>query len=229
MEQKELYDRLRCGYESPDFELYGVPDQAQKVFFEAMGRFIYGDAHGFWMPPDSNDGHCQPEKLIETLADRMSCFQNHFDGGKITSPIEAMLIGALVWIQVDWAGYPDWDYLGGGHSEHLRVHGPVDGLRFIITSQAPVGSYKADFLAWFSHGKHHAGVVIECDGHEFHERTKEQAGRDKKRDREIVGHGYPVLRFTGTEIFKDPMGCAAQVRDVLIPVLQRLSKDAGLI
>ena len=27
MEQKELYDRLRCGYESPDFELYGVPDK----------------------------------------------------------------------------------------------------------------------------------------------------------------------------------------------------------
>ncbi len=53
-------------------------------------------------------------------------------------------------------------------------------------------------------------TFIECDGREFHERTKEQAARDKKRDREIQAHG-PILRFTGSEIWADPFHCAAQI------------------
>ena len=54
------------------------------------------------------------------------------------------------------------------------------------------------------------GVVVECDGHNFHERTKEQAARDRRRDREIQERGFKVARFTGAEIWADPFGCAAQ-------------------
>ena len=32
-------------------------------------------------------------------------------------------------------------------------------------------------------------VVVECDGHEFHERTKAQAARDRERDRGLQGIG----------------------------------------
>lgn len=56
-------------------------------------------------------------------------------------------------------------------------------------------------------------IYIECDGHNFHERTKEQAARDRQRDRKLQQTGTPVLRFTGSEIFADPVGCAAQVFD----------------
>jgi very-short-patch-repair endonuclease len=54
-------------------------------------------------------------------------------------------------------------------------------------------------------------VFIECDGHDFHERTKEQAARDRQRDREIQAAGIPVLRFTGSEIHRDLAGCGNQV------------------
>lgn len=54
-------------------------------------------------------------------------------------------------------------------------------------------------------------TFIECDGHDFHERTKVQAARDKQRDRNIQSAGHPILRFTGSEIHKDALGCAAQI------------------
>lgn len=58
-------------------------------------------------------------------------------------------------------------------------------------------------------------LCIECDGHEFHERTKEQAARDKRRDRELATAGWTVFRFTGSEIWKDPRGCVDQVMELI--------------
>lgn len=56
-------------------------------------------------------------------------------------------------------------------------------------------------------------VIVECDGHEFHERTKHQAQRDRSRDRELQRSGYRVFRFTGSELFKDPFACAKESFD----------------
>lgn len=54
-------------------------------------------------------------------------------------------------------------------------------------------------------------LVVECDGHDFHEKTKEQAARDKKRDRDLAELGFRVLRFSGSEIYKEPRAAAAAV------------------
>lgn len=54
-----------------------------------------------------------------------------------------------------------------------------------------------------------SGIVLEVDGHAFHERTKEQATRDKARDRLLQSRGYKVFRFTGSDVWKDAFGCAA--------------------
>lgn len=58
---------------------------------------------------------------------------------------------------------------------------------------------------------HWRKLVVECDGHQFHERTKEQAASDRSRDRALMGFGYDVFRFTGSELWRDPWGCAEQV------------------
>lgn len=55
------------------------------------------------------------------------------------------------------------------------------------------------------------GLCIECDGHDFHERTKEQAQRDREKDREIQRRGFSILRFTGSEIYQNPASCAEQI------------------
>lgn len=58
-------------------------------------------------------------------------------------------------------------------------------------------------------------IAIECDGHAFHERTKEQAARDRSRDRALTLEGWTVLRFTGSEIWKGAAACAKQVMDLV--------------
>ena len=62
-------------------------------------------------------------------------------------------------------------------------------------------------FAFFANTKR---VSVELDGHEFHERTKEQATKDRSRDRQLTLTGWTVLRFTGQEIFRDPDACVAQ-------------------
>lgn len=88
---------------------------------------------------------------------------------------------------------------------------PIRDLRF----QEQIGDYRVDFLA-LPAVESNKKIVIECDGHNFHERTKEQAQRDKKRDRDLQSSGYSVFRFTGSELWRDPEKCANEISDVLM-------------
>ena len=65
--------------------------------------------------------------------------------------------------------------------------------------------YRADFMItiWDCHLTEGLSFIIECDGHDFHEKTKEQAQRDKQRDRNILANGMYVMRYTGSEIFNN--------------------------
>lgn len=62
---------------------------------------------------------------------------------------------------------------------------------------------RVDFLIKVKHSGKEINVVVECDGHDFHEKTKEQAQKDKSRDRFLVSKGYYVFRFTGSEIYRN--------------------------
>lgn len=89
-----------------------------------------------------------------------------------------------------------------------------------LFAQVEIGRYRADFLLiahkqWAPEtGDMRTAVlnlVIECDGHDHHDLTKEQARRDRQRDRWMQASGFKVLRFAGSEIFRDAEGCAAEV------------------
>lgn len=58
-------------------------------------------------------------------------------------------------------------------------------------------------------------IAIELDGHEFHERTKEQASRDRSRDRAFSIAGFAVVRFTGAEVYSDASSCVSEVLDLV--------------
>jgi very-short-patch-repair endonuclease len=76
-------------------------------------------------------------------------------------------------------------------------------------------TYRVDFLARVHYeGKAH-DFVIECDGHEFHQKTKEQVKKDKKRDRDLTMEGYTVIRFTGSEIVQSPFLCARETIQII--------------
>lgn len=60
-------------------------------------------------------------------------------------------------------------------------------------------------------------LVIECDGHDFHEKTKEQVRNNNERDMNLKQHGYDVIHFSGSQIFIDPMQCA---EDALLLIIK---------
>lgn len=218
----ELYDHLRRNASAPDLNL--VPEEARRTFALAMGEYVLAGVDGFWMEPESAVGHCDAEVLALVLAERACELGNLYIGEKSTgSPIEDMLAGALLWVHTGAAGFPCVDFWDGP-SGQVEAFGslPGDGLAYWLTPQAQVGKYRVDFLLWIQRGDKFGGVVVECDGHAFHERTKEQAARDKSRDRDLLSAGYPVMRFTGSEIYRDPRACAEQVRVPLLAVLDRL-------
>lgn len=76
-----------------------------------------------------------------------------------------------------------------------------------------------DFLLQIIDQAHQvAAVYIECDGHEFHAATKEQVTRDRKRERDILASGHQVIRFTGTELWRDARGCVMDAMRVLFAI-----------
>lgn len=91
---------------------------------------------------------------------------------------------------------------------------PTSG-HLAICCQHVVGPYRLDFLlvAYGTDLAVHRRVAVEVDGHDFHERTKEQARHDRRKDRAIQSAGLRILRFTGSEVYADPLGCAKEAVD----------------
>ena len=85
-----------------------------------------------------------------------------------------------------------------------------DAVILLIEPQFSWREYRIDFC--FRHRESPDKLLfVECDGHDFHERTKEQAERDRSKDRAIQAAGIPVLRFTGREIWRDPTMVTAEI------------------
>ena len=72
-------------------------------------------------------------------------------------------------------------------------------------------SYRVDFAFVPQAGCGCPPFAIELDGHDFHERTKEQAKRDKERDRAFQRAGWTVVSFSGSEVWADPFRCVREV------------------
>lgn len=80
--------------------------------------------------------------------------------------------------------------------------------------QKKIGQYRADFaFAFCSEEIKLEKIVVECDGHDFHEKTKQQARHDKAKDRYLLSKGWVPIHFTGSEIYNDPAKCVDEVLD----------------
>jgi very-short-patch-repair endonuclease len=95
-----------------------------------------------------------------------------------------------------------------------------------LLRQVRAASYVLDFaLFTMAYPGKPTMLNIECDGHEWHERTKQQASSDRARDRELLAMGIMVARFTGSDIFNYEERCAAEV----LTILESLAVDAGSV
>lgn len=131
------------------------------------------------------------------------------------SPIEeAMLIALRRSLELNFRGDLGETRINYKPCENWpEIFHPYDEI--VIYPQTKVGKYRVDILINVARGKKSHWFVVECDGHDFHEKTKEQARRDRARDRWMQMHDLVVLRFTGSEIFKSPDDCADQVAECI--------------
>lgn len=131
-----------------------------------------------------------------------------------TSKIELRLLAALLAelssrtsASVVVAAWPEH----GAPTEFSFGSAATSNWQFRIDLQKHVGPYRTDLVV----SREGVSIHVETDGHEFHEKTKEQAAHDKRRDRFYVYQGLLVLRFTGSEVFADAERCAREVLGLL--------------
>lgn len=103
-----------------------------------------------------------------------------------------------------FGGGGPWNY-GEFDIFYITPQAIIDKNNGMFGSRCGDKYYKVDFLITYSQlNLTPVQIVVELDGHNFHEKTKEQAEKDKKRDRVLQSFDYLVARFTGSEIYRDP-------------------------
>lgn len=139
------------------------------------------------------------------LSPRIKSFFN-----RIESPIERRFAGALFAVLSDYpAAAFFWPDDKAPHVEYLP-----NGAHFF--SQAQLAGYRIDFVVILKLQSGPRVFAIECDGHDFHERTKEQAASDRSRDRDLTARGITVIRFTGSEIWRDADRCVEELVNIWV-------------
>jgi very-short-patch-repair endonuclease len=147
-------------------------------------------------------------KAAADLSARLeSLVLSSFDTNPIDSPIERLLyISAVTFIENFGHDYGLNGLMRGGHDGEPEF-GEVE-----IAEQVRVLDWPVDFVFRVGvYGGTVAMLAVECDGHDFHERTKEQAARDRSRGRALQAAGYTVMRFTGSELYRDPIACVLEI------------------
>jgi very-short-patch-repair endonuclease len=79
--------------------------------------------------------------------------------------------------------------------------------------------YRVDFLIEIDYQNlnQKKSFIIECDGHDFHEKTKDQVIKNNNRDRDLINHGYIVLHFSGSEIVRGgSFNCVKKIIESII-------------
>ena len=73
--------------------------------------------------------------------------------------------------------------------------------------------YIPDFAIYINN--QNCGFVIEIDGHEWHEKTKEQARADKEKDRAYLKNKFIPVRFAGSEVYHNAKRCVNELFEIM--------------
>lgn len=126
---------------------------------------------------------------------------SHARGHRLESPLEAVLV---VWVQA---------LTLADHIHNWRLREQVE----VRTRSGK--TYRVDFRAvafdpyesCLTRKETDLDVVVEVDGHNWHERTREQVAARDARDRELQASGFTVLHFSFAELTADPLKCIYEI------------------
>ena len=158
-------------------------------------------------------GELREKMMAERFGQEMH--SNCLDMG-MSSPIEHLFwVAAQVLCESEFLAInPEPSFVrlpDGGWGSELK-----DGI--YIKPQFQVEKYRVDFLIeqrGIGPASHLGPVVVELDGHAFHDKDKHQRAYEKARDRLLVKKGYKVLHFTGSEVVADPFKVAYEALDLV--------------
>jgi very-short-patch-repair endonuclease len=176
-------DLLLAGHDS--MKKYNTPEGELELLAQAFGDQLGLPAQSF--PADIDGRLGWYKKRIAGEYERR--VKNDVNTYGISSPIEQIFL-------------MEWHFLKVDEQYGVKIR-PQRELK--LDGQ----SYTIDFMVESPNGK--VRLAVELDGHDFHERTKEQAAHDRARERAIVRHGYAIFRFTGSEVFRNPRRCVEEV------------------
>lgn len=177
--------------------------RAGEVFHQNLGRFAEIHASGD-----------DPAKAVELLQNRVRLADQWRE--KCESPIEEIMAAILPFLGEGY-GYPEDDC------------GVEPKFGAIVRPQCEYGSIRVDFmLTSFWHG-YKRRLAIECDGHDYHDKTKQQAARDKSRDRLLAVDNVVIVRYTGFELYRDPSAIRTELEKILGELIEGAAVDAGAL
>jgi very-short-patch-repair endonuclease len=189
------------------------------------------------------------DRLADHFDEEMDIFRTDANGvgyDKIESPIERMLYAALYTVVIENGGKFGSSIFLSPDDPAIFRRRPVKDLNFLgeinaglfIEPQRKIGKYRVDFLIKYGAGAYSfedgmrlvdkfKRVIVECDGHDWHETTEAERRSEKERDRFLQKshvftrkngaryrvEGSKVLRFTGKEITDDPFKVAMEILD----------------
>jgi len=144
--------------------------------------------------------HYESDKLCKNCQYKLSnsCLTCIFE---LQSPLERKLFLALKnnFIKFNTQWPLNW------HGEKISIAGktydnPDNNFKDVLTV--------VDFFI----EKRNTKLCVYTDGHTYHERTEEQAQRDKKIDRKLQELGFQVLRYTGKDVNENVENIVGEIK-----------------
>lgn len=96
-----------------------------------------------------------------------------------------------------------------------------------LDQQICVAGHRCDFMFTITLDGKSRRIAVECDGHSFHDRTKEQASNDRARDRKLLREGIPTIRFTYSDLVNNPDEMFDDLRQTLLVLGKELRRTNG--
>ena len=136
----------------------------------------------------------------------------------ITSPIEKMLYIAIKQARfLSLVGDPLMDYqLDINAQPEIKIDKKIYRPDFHLVMTQAIKIEGIQYVRSYE-------CYIECDGHNYHERTKEQAKNDRTKDRNFMKEGLQLIRYTGSEIYNDAFSCAMEIENFMFKNIEQQS------
>lgn len=181
-----------------------VASPIEKIFLRSlMLCFIKNDGLGLVVHPTFKNTAVEIAEFRESLL-RWRNFFEWFQKNHPNTPMEAFFEqevqrGAMP--AEERGTYIRWAFLYGlipmDNAFHMSIQAPFPDIKVNGRSIRP------DIYFWIPSNPK-VNIVVECDGFQFHS-NKEMFTSDRQRDRALQERRYEVLRFSGSEIFADPI------------------------